>query len=65
VSLIQSSIVMIGEDLLNASKTMKMPSQFTELALLGQKTWNDDKIKKRRYVQNAQISVWLIQFLKN
>jgi hypothetical protein len=27
---------------------------FTELALLGQKTWNDDKIKKRRFVQNAQ-----------
>jgi hypothetical protein len=27
---------------------------FTELALLGQKTWNDDKIKKRRFVQNVQ-----------
>jgi hypothetical protein len=27
---------------------------FTELALLGQKTWNDDDIKKRRFVQNAQ-----------
>jgi hypothetical protein len=27
---------------------------FTELALLGQKTWNDDEIKKRRFVQNAQ-----------
>jgi hypothetical protein len=26
---------------------------FTELALLGQKTWNDDEIKKRRFVQNA------------
>jgi hypothetical protein len=26
----------------------------TELALLGQKTWNDDEIKKRRFVQNAQ-----------
>jgi hypothetical protein len=23
---------------------------FTELALLGQKTWNDDEIKKRRFV---------------
>jgi hypothetical protein len=33
---------------------MKMPSQFTELALLGQTTWNDDKIKKRCFVQNAQ-----------
>jgi hypothetical protein len=38
---------------------------FTELALLGQKTWNDDGIKKRRFVQNAQILVWLIQFLKS
>jgi hypothetical protein len=27
---------------------------FTELALLGQKTWNDDEIKKRRFVQNSQ-----------
>jgi hypothetical protein len=27
---------------------------FTELALLGQKTWNNDDIKKRRFVQNAQ-----------
>jgi hypothetical protein len=26
---------------------------FTELALLGQKTWNDDEIKNRRFVQNA------------
>jgi hypothetical protein len=33
---------------------MKMLSQFTELALLGQKTWNDDYIKKRCSVQNAQ-----------
>jgi hypothetical protein len=27
---------------------------FTELALLGQKTWNDDEMKKRRFAQNAQ-----------
>jgi hypothetical protein len=27
---------------------------FTELALLGQKTWNDDEIKKHRFLQNAQ-----------
>jgi hypothetical protein len=27
---------------------------FTELALFGQKTWNDYDIKKRRFVQNAQ-----------
>jgi hypothetical protein len=33
---------------------MKMLSQFTELALLGQKTWSDDDIKKNCFVQNAQ-----------
>jgi hypothetical protein len=27
---------------------------FKELALLGQKIWNDDEIKNRRFVQNAQ-----------
>jgi hypothetical protein len=27
---------------------------FTELALLGQKTWNDDDIMKCRFVQNPQ-----------
>jgi hypothetical protein len=27
---------------------------FTELCLLGQNTWNDDEIKKRHFVQNAQ-----------
>jgi hypothetical protein len=27
---------------------------FTELALTGQKTWNDDDIKKPCFVQNAQ-----------
>jgi predicted aspartyl protease len=27
---------------------------FIELALLEQKTWNDDQIKKRHFVQNAQ-----------
>jgi hypothetical protein len=27
---------------------------FTELALLGKKTWNDDEIKNPRFVQNAQ-----------
>jgi hypothetical protein len=38
---------------------------FTELALLGQKTWNDDDINKRRFVQNGQILDWLIHFLNN
>jgi hypothetical protein len=27
---------------------------FTELALLGRSTWNNDEIKKRRFVQNEQ-----------
>jgi hypothetical protein len=27
---------------------------FTELSLLGQKTWNDDDIRKRWLIQNAQ-----------
>jgi hypothetical protein len=27
---------------------------FKKLALLGQKTWNDDEIKKRFFLQNAQ-----------
>jgi hypothetical protein len=27
---------------------------FTDLVLIGQKTWNNDEIKKRRFVQNAQ-----------
>ena len=27
---------------------------FTELVLLGQKTWSDDEIKKRCFIQNAQ-----------
>jgi hypothetical protein len=26
---------------------------FKKLALFGQKTWNDDEIKKRQFVQNA------------
>jgi hypothetical protein len=32
----------------------KYEDTFTEMALLGQKTWNDDEIKKRRFAQNAQ-----------
>jgi hypothetical protein len=54
VSSIESSIVIIEEELLHGSKTMKMHSQFSELALLGQKTWIDDEIKKRCFVKNAQ-----------
>jgi hypothetical protein len=38
---------------------------FTELALLGQKTWNDDDINKRRFLQNAQNIVLVDTVLKN
>jgi hypothetical protein len=37
-----------------AESTQRYEDAFTELALLGQKNWNDDEIKKRRFVQNAQ-----------
>jgi hypothetical protein len=33
---------------------------FTELTLLGQKTWNDDEIKKRRFYRMPEILVWFI-----
>jgi hypothetical protein len=38
---------------------------FTELALLGQKTWNHDEIKKRCFVQNAQNIGLVDTVLKN
>jgi hypothetical protein len=38
---------------------------FTELALLGQKTWKDDEIKKRRFVQNTQNIGLIDTVLKN
>jgi hypothetical protein len=34
--------------------TQDYEDAFRELALLGQKTWNDDEIKKRWFLQNAQ-----------
>jgi hypothetical protein len=52
VSSIQSSILIIGGGLVKWIQDYE--DAFTELALLGQKTWNDDEIKKRRFVQNAQ-----------
>jgi hypothetical protein len=42
----------IGQDDLNGS--ILFEDAFTELVLLGQKTWNDDGSKKHRFVQNAQ-----------
>jgi hypothetical protein len=33
--------------------TQDYEDAFTELALLGQKTWNDDEIKRHRFLQNA------------
>jgi hypothetical protein len=50
VSLIRFPIILIGEDYWIQDYEVV----FTGLALLRQKTWNDDKIKKRRFVQNAQ-----------
>jgi hypothetical protein len=38
---------------------------FTELDLFGQNTWNDDEIKKRRFVQNAQNIGLVDTVLKN
>jgi hypothetical protein len=38
---------------------------FTEVALLGQTTWNNDNIKKRRLVGMHKILVWLIWLLKH
>jgi hypothetical protein len=38
---------------------------FTEPALLGQKTWNDEEIKKRCFVQNAQNIGLVDTVLKN
>jgi hypothetical protein len=52
VSSIRFPIVIIGRIVI---WIQDYEDAFTELALLGQKTWNDDEIKKRRFVQNAQI----------
>jgi hypothetical protein len=38
---------------------------FKEMVLLGQKIWNDDEIKKRRFVQNAQNIGLVDTVLKN
>jgi hypothetical protein len=38
---------------------------FTDLVLVGQKTWNNDEIKKRRFVQNAQNIGLVDTFLKD
>jgi hypothetical protein len=45
--------------------TQDYEDAFTELALLGQNTCNNDEIKKRRFVQNAQNIGLVDSFLKN
>jgi hypothetical protein len=63
VSLIQSSIVIIGEDLLNGSKTMKMLSQ--NWLYLGKRLRMMTKSRSVGLYRMLKILVWLIQFLKN
>jgi hypothetical protein len=63
VSLIQHSIVIIGEDSLNGSKTMKMPSQ--NRFYLGKRLGIMMKIKNCFFVKDEQYNGLLIKFLKN
>jgi hypothetical protein len=56
VSLIQFSLYLLG-GLFNLIQGYE--DTFTELALLGQKTWNDVEIKKHWIVQSAQNIVLL------
>jgi hypothetical protein len=63
VSLAQSSIVIIGEDLLNGSKTMKMLSQ--NWLYLDKRPVMMMKSRSVGLYRMLKILVWLIQFLKN
>jgi hypothetical protein len=63
VSLIHSSIVITGGELVKWIQDYE--DAFTELASIGQKTWNDDQIKKRHFVQNAQNIGLVDTVLKN
>jgi hypothetical protein len=62
-SLIMSSIVIIGEYLLNGSKTMKIPSQ--NWLYLGKRLGMMMKSRSVGLYRMIKILVWLIQFLKN
>jgi hypothetical protein len=63
MSLIQYSIVIIGEDLLNGSNTMKMPSQ--NWLYMGKRLGMMMKSRRLALYRLRKILVWLIQFLKN
>jgi hypothetical protein len=63
MSLQQSLIATIKGELFTWEQDYE--DAFTEFVLLGQTTWNNDDIKKRCLVQNAQILVWLTPCLKH
>jgi hypothetical protein len=63
MSLIRFSIVIIGEDLLNGSKTMKMPSQ--NWLYLCKRLGMMMKSRSVALYRILKILVWLIQFFKN
>jgi hypothetical protein len=63
VSLIRFSIVIIGEDLLNGSKTMKMLSQ--NWLYLEKRLGIMMTSRSIGMYRMLKIMVWLIQFLKN
>jgi hypothetical protein len=63
VSLILSSIVIIGEELLNGSKTMKMSSH--NWLYLGKRLGMMMKSRSVGLYRMLKILVWLMQFLKN
>jgi hypothetical protein len=62
-SLIQSSIVIIEDDLLNGSKTMKILSQ--NWVHLGKRLGMMMKSRSVAFYRTLKILVWLIHFLKN
>jgi hypothetical protein len=63
VSLIRFSIVIIEEDLLNGSKTMKMLSQ--NCLYLAKRLGMMMKSRSVALYRMLKILVWLTQFLKN
>jgi hypothetical protein len=63
VSLLHSSIVILEEELLNGSKTMKMPSH--NWLYLGKRLGKMIRSRSVGLYRMLKILVWLIQFLKN